>query len=136
MGLSSTQPIDDRQMSALPTGGDMPWPPPEYTDVTYMMRIWDAWWCGDRQKLAWVYYNLGANSPTGRAFFATTGEKGMPTPRPGQYRGGLLGSIERSFWLPAANRRLQVKSAAVCTSRSAATSRRLPRHCCSPPHRS
>ena len=22
----------------------------------------------------------------------------MPTPRPGQYRGGLLGSIEYSFW--------------------------------------
>lgn len=43
-------------------------------------------------------FNLGANSAAGRAFFATTGEKGMPTPRPGQYRGGLLGSIEYSFW--------------------------------------
>lgn len=43
-------------------------------------------------------FNLGSNSPYGRAFFATTGEKGMPTPRPGQYRGGLLGSIEYSFW--------------------------------------
>ena len=35
---------------------------------------------------------------TARAFFATTGEKGMPVPRPGQYRGGLLGSIEYSYW--------------------------------------
>ena len=43
-------------------------------------------------------FNLGANSAYGRAFFATTGEKGMPTPRPGQFRGGLLGSIEHSFW--------------------------------------
>lgn len=97
IGLSSTQPIDDRQMSVLPSR-NQPWPPPEYTPVSYMHRIWDAWWTGDRQKLAWCYYNLGANSPSGRAFFATTGEKGMPVPRPGQYRGGLLGSIERSFW--------------------------------------
>lgn len=97
IGLSTTQPIDDRQMSRLPTGSQ-PWPPPEYDPVSYMHRIWDAWWTGDRQKLAWVYYNLGANSPYGRAFFATTGEGGMPTPRPGQYRGGLLGSIEYSFW--------------------------------------
>ena len=97
IGLSSTQPIDDRQMSQLPTTSQ-PWPPPQFDPVSYMFRIWDSWWCGDRQKLAWVYYNLGANSPYGRAFFATTGEKGMPTPRPGQYRGGLLGSIEYSFW--------------------------------------
>lgn len=97
IGLSSTQPIDDRQMSMLP-GGSQPWPPPMYDPVSYMHRIWNAWWTGDRQMLAWVYYNLGANSPYGRAFFATTGEKGMPMPRPGQYRGGLLGSIEYSFW--------------------------------------
>ena len=50
-----------------------------------------------------VYYlgglkTSGANSPDARAFFATTGEKGMPVPRPGQYRGGLLGWIEYSFW--------------------------------------
>jgi len=97
LGLSSTQPIDDRQMSMLPVEAQ-PWPPPEYSPVAYMHRIWDSWWTGDRQKLAWCYYNLGANSPYGRAFFATTGEAGMPTPRPGQSRGGLLGSIEYSFW--------------------------------------
>jgi len=97
IGLSSSQPIDDRQMSRLPSD-NMPWPPPEYDPVSYMHRIWDAWWTGDRQKLAWCYYNLGANSPYGRAFFASTGEAGMPTPRPGQFRGGLLGSIEYSFW--------------------------------------
>jgi SPP1 Gp6-like portal protein len=90
-------PVDDRQMSRLPVV-NQPWPPPAYDPVAYMHRIWDAWWTGDRQRLAWVYYNLGANSPTGRSFFATTGEPGMPTPRPGQFRGGLLGSIEYSFW--------------------------------------
>ena len=40
--LSSTMPIDDRQMSRLPTGGDTPWPPPELSPVAYMHRIWDA----------------------------------------------------------------------------------------------
>lgn len=96
IGLSASQPVDDRQMSQLPAGGA--WPPPEFEPISYMHRIWNAWWVGDRQMLAWTYYNLGANSAYGRAFFATTGEKGMPMPRPGQYRGGLLGSIEYSFW--------------------------------------
>jgi Phage portal protein, SPP1 Gp6-like len=62
------------------------------------MRIWDAWFSGDPQRLSWVHYNLGANSPVGRSYFATTGEPGLPVPRPGQFRGGLLGSITRTFW--------------------------------------
>ncbi len=95
--LTSGSPVDDRMMSRLPAV-NQPWPPPEYNPVSYMHRIWDAWWTGDRQRLAWVYYNLGANSPVGRSYFATTGEPGLPTPRPGQFRGGLLGSIEYSFW--------------------------------------
>jgi A118 family predicted phage portal protein len=97
IGLATSLPVDDRQMSALPMGTG-PWPPPKFDPVAFQHKIWDAWWTGDRQKLAWVYFNLGANSPSGRAFFSTTGEKGMPTPRPGQYRGGLLGSVEYSFW--------------------------------------
>lgn len=56
IGLSSSQPIDDRQASRLPTNG--PWPPAELEPVTYLQRVHDAWWTGDRQKLAWVYYNL------------------------------------------------------------------------------
>jgi len=115
IGLSN-QPVDDRMQSSLPTN-DGPWPPPLFDPVGYEHRIWNAWWVGDRQMLAYVYYNLGANSPYGRAFFATTGEKGQPTPRPGQYRGGLLGSVEFSFWLPEATRPLQGKSAPACTSR-------------------
>lgn len=74
-----------------------PWPPPEYNPITFQWRIWNAWWSGDRDQLSWVYYNLGANSPVGRSFFATTGEPGLPIPRPGQFRGGLLGSINYSF---------------------------------------
>ena len=41
IGLSSTQPIDDRQMSMLPSQ-NQPWPPPQYDPVSYMHRIWDA----------------------------------------------------------------------------------------------
>lgn len=94
---TTKRPIDDRQMSMLPVV-NQPWPPPEYEPVAYMMRLWDAWWTGDKQRLAWVYYNLGANSPVGRSYFSTTGEAGLPAPRPGQFRGGLLGSEEYSFW--------------------------------------
>jgi hypothetical protein len=57
IGISTSQPIDDRQMSRLPVSSQ-PWPPPELDPVSYQMRIHDAWWTGDRQKLAWVYYNL------------------------------------------------------------------------------
>lgn len=75
-----------------------PWPPPEMNPVTYMWRQWNSWWDGSPDLLQWTYYNLGANSPVGRSFFATTGEPGLPIPRPGQFRGGLLGSISYSFW--------------------------------------
>jgi A118 family predicted phage portal protein len=99
IGLATSLPVDDRQMSQLPVGGGTgPWPPAKFDPVSFQHKLWDAWWTGDRQKLSWVYYNLGANSAAGRAFFATTGEKGMPTPRPGQFRGGLLGSVEYTFW--------------------------------------
>lgn len=57
VGLSTTQPVDDRQMSALPVI-DQPWPPAEYAPVSHQHRVWDAWWCGDRQKLAWVLPGL------------------------------------------------------------------------------
>lgn len=84
-------------MSALPVSGQ-PWPPPEYNPIAFRMRIWSAWLSGDPDMLSWVYYNLSSNSPVGRAYFATTGEPGLPTPKPGQYRGGLLGGVTRTFW--------------------------------------
>jgi hypothetical protein len=94
--ITATGVVDDRMRMLIPTAS-RPWPPPELNPVTFQWRIWDAWWSADVQKLSWVYYNLGANSPVGRAFFATTGEPGLPIPRPGQFRGGLLGSINYSF---------------------------------------
>lgn len=93
----TTPVVDDRMRMLMPTTS-RPWPPPEMNPITYQWRIWDAWWSADPAKLQWVHYNLGANSPVGRAFFATTGESGLPIPRPGQFRGGLLGSIAYTFW--------------------------------------
>jgi len=88
---------DDRLRMLMPTT-NRPWPPPEMNPVTYQWRQWSAWWTGEPDLLQWTYYNLGANSPVGRAFFATTGEPGLPIPKPGQFRGGLLGSISYTFW--------------------------------------
>jgi hypothetical protein len=62
------------------------------------MRVWDAFYVGDPDRLSWVMYNLGQSSPVGRSFFSTTGEPGIPGSRPGQNRGGLLGSVTRTFW--------------------------------------
>lgn len=92
----TTPAVDDRMRMLLPTT-NRPWPPPEMNPISFQWRIWDAWWSADVMKLQWVYYNLGSNSPVGRAFFSTTGEAGLPIPRPGQFRGGLLGSISYSF---------------------------------------
>lgn len=81
----------------LPTE-DQTWPPALFDPVAHKHRLWAAWYSGDPDQLSWAYYNLGANSNTGRAFFRTTGEASVPQPRPGQYRGGLLGSVDRYFW--------------------------------------
>jgi hypothetical protein len=89
--------VDDRMRMLMPTTS-RPWPPPEMNPITYQWRIWDAWWSGDPDKLMWTYYNLGANSPVGRSYFSTTGEPGLPIPKPGQFRGGLLGSVSYTFW--------------------------------------
>jgi hypothetical protein len=98
IGIASTLPVvDDRSAMSLPVE-NQPWPPTDYAPIAHFHKLWNAWWSGDRQMLAYEYYNLGANSPAARAFFASSGEKGMAVPRPGQYRGGLLGSVEYSFW--------------------------------------
>lgn len=89
--------LDARARNSLPTS-NQPWPPVRFNPVNYDMRIWSAWWSGSPDELMRAYYSIGANSPLGRQYFATTGEAGMPAPRPGQFRGGLLGSIRRFFW--------------------------------------
>lgn len=87
---------DNRAESRIPQANS-PWPPLDNEAISYQYRIWSAWLSGDIDQLAWVYYNLFQNSPVARAYFATTGERGLPVPKPGQYRGGLLGSINRTF---------------------------------------
>ncbi len=81
-----------------PEDSDQSWPPSLFDPIAHSQRLWSAWFSGNPDQLSWAYYNLGANSNTGRAFFRTTGEASVPQPRPGQYRGGLLGSVDRYFW--------------------------------------
>ena len=69
-----------------------------WNPIAHDQRLWSAWFSGKANELAWAYLNLGANSQTGRAFFRTTGERSVRIPKPGQYRGGLLGSVDRTFW--------------------------------------
>lgn len=98
MPLLQGMPVTDaRAQNALPTT-TQPWPPVRFNPVNYDQRIWSAWWSGSPDELMRAYYSIGANSPLGRQYFATTGEAGVTMPRPGQYRGGLLGSIRRFFW--------------------------------------
>jgi A118 family predicted phage portal protein len=82
----------------LPVEGNAPWPPPRFNPIMFDYRVWDAWWRGDPDALMRAYYSIGANSSIGRQYFATTGEAGISAVRPGQYRGGLIGSIRRYFW--------------------------------------
>ena len=89
--------IDDRWEDLLPVASQ-PWPPPIFHPISYELRVWDAFYVGDPDRLSWVFYNLGESSPAGRSFFANTGEPGVPQIRPGQQRAGLLGGVNRYFW--------------------------------------
>jgi hypothetical protein len=90
---------DDRLNMELPTLPDQPWPPTRFNPIAFDHRVWRAWWTGSPDMLMRAYYSIGANSSIGRQYFATTGEAGISAVRPGQYRGGLIGSIRRYFWL-------------------------------------
>lgn len=85
---------------ALPTSQDakQAWPPGLWNPIAHKHRLWSAWYSGEPSQLSWAYLNLGANSQTGRAFFRTTGETGTTMARAGRSRGGLLGSVDRTFW--------------------------------------
>jgi hypothetical protein len=87
---------DNRYLSALPVAGEA-WPPPRFNPIGHQLRIWSAWLSGDIDMLAWTYYNISGDSTVGRAYFATTGERGLPVPRPGQWRTGIQGSLNRTF---------------------------------------
>lgn len=86
---------DDRLNNELPTIEEQPWPPTRFSPIHFDYRVWDAWWTGDPDKLMRAYYSICANSSIGRQYFATTGEAGISAVRPGQYQGGLIGSIRR-----------------------------------------
>ena len=88
---------DNRGALALPSS-NQPWPPTHFDPVGFSMRLWSAWWSGDPDALMRAYYSLGANSPVGRSYFATTGESGSRSSRAAQQRTGLIGSIRRWFW--------------------------------------
>lgn len=96
--MTGMQYSDSRLNSELPTEDNQPWPPTHFNPIQFDFRVWDAWWSGDPDKLMRAYYSIGANSSIGRQYFATTGEAGISAVRPGQYRGGLIGSIRRFFW--------------------------------------
>lgn len=99
LGSQPGMPFTDSRLSnELPTLENAPWPPPRFNPIQYDYRVWDAWWRGDPDALMRAYYSIGANSPIGRQYFATTGEAGISATRPGQYRGGLIGSVRRFFW--------------------------------------
>jgi A118 family predicted phage portal protein len=89
---------DDRLMTELPTEERQPWPPLRWNPIHYDYRVWSAWWSGEPDALMRAYFSLGENSPIGRQFFSTTGEAGISAVRPGQSRGGLIGSVRRYFW--------------------------------------
>lgn len=68
---------------------DTPWPPPEHQDVLDELRVFDAWYCGDRDQLATVYSGVSGYARGGDA---------MVRNRPSQYRSGAVGRLSRFFW--------------------------------------
>ena len=72
------------------------WPPPEHAAVFERMRVYDAWYSGDPDRLAAVY---------------TSTRRTVPANRPSQYRGGIVGTLARWFWgqpTPAGERRTKL----------------------------
>src|SRR5258705_2902403 len=93
----------------MPTGGA--WPPPHLLPAYNAYCDWDAWYVGNPDQLANVYQNRDTN-PTRRN-------------RPGQFAGGVIGTISRWLWgapVPTATRdtRLHVPLPADLASTAAA----------------
>lgn len=94
----------------LPTDPVTLWPPHGWDPVAQAQRVWSAWFSGSPDQLSWVYQGLGGNSPTGRAFFRTTGEPGLQQ-KFGQSASTVYGSIQRYFWgqiIPAGEKRAKI----------------------------
>ncbi len=72
----------------IPTEGA--WPPPAIAPAYHAYRDFDAWFVGTPEKLRTVYSNRGVDgiqslAPSQRV-------------RPGQYAGGLVGTVSRWLW--------------------------------------
>lgn len=81
----------------LPEGGNQPWPPPQFTEISHQMNVHATWWSGDPEQLA--------------ALYGETHWGDRPRNRPSQYRGGVIGSIARWFWgapVPPGERRAKL----------------------------
>ncbi|MFG1794005.1 phage portal protein [Nocardia sp. NPDC049149] len=75
---------------------DIAWPPPPFDRAQKAMKVWDAWYAGDTDRLADIYQRY-------------------PAYRPAQFSGGLVGRIARFFWgrpNPQATKRLHIPLAA------------------------
>jgi A118 family predicted phage portal protein len=72
----------------IPTDGA--WPPPAIAPAYQAYRDFDAWYDGRAEKLRQVYSNRGIDGSTSLA----------PSMRvhPGQYAGGLVGTVSRWLW--------------------------------------
>ena len=80
----------------LPNNGT-PWPPPSYAKQMDRIEDYDAWYSGDPDRLADAYRRRSGES--------------QPQNRPGQRRGGLVGTLSRWFWgqpTPAGERRSKI----------------------------
>lgn len=64
----------------------IPWPPAETDRPRALYDAWGAWYSGDPDQLS-AYYGGGGGS-----------HRLSPTPRPSQYRGGVVGTVARWFW--------------------------------------
>ncbi|MFI6904874.1 hypothetical protein ACIBKY_26675 [Nonomuraea sp. NPDC050394] len=79
----------------LPTGGV--WPPRHLQPIYQHYNTLDAWYVGDADRLAALY-----GDPTAA---------GLPTNRPSQHRGGVVGAVARWFWgepTPSGQKRAKV----------------------------
>lgn len=93
----------------LPSDPQTIWPPSGWDPVAQAQRLWSAWFSGSPDQLAFAYQGLGGNSPTGRAFFRSSGERGS-SQRFGQ-ASTVYGSIQRYFWgqiIPAGEKRAKI----------------------------
>ncbi len=64
----------------------VPWPPKDTERPRALYDAWGAWYSGDPDQLSAYYGGGGAHSRL------------SPTPRPSQYRGGVIGTVARWFW--------------------------------------